>query len=225
MPENAYARFGKRALDLLGTAGLLVVLFPLVLAVAAAIKLDSAGPVFYRQERVGRFGRPFRLWKFRSMVVGAETKGAGILVEAGDGRITKVGRFLRKLSLDELPQLFNVLAGEMSLIGPRPGLAYQVEKYDDRQKRRLLLRPGITGWAQIHGRNAIDWERRIELDVQYLERLSLRTDLYVLARTLPVILKGEGMIASADYWRSKGRPEGKNDGAAGGPAARSSGSS
>jgi exopolysaccharide biosynthesis polyprenyl glycosylphosphotransferase len=203
MKSTAYTRWGKRALDLLAASVLLLLLSPLMLLIALAIKLDTRGPVFYRQERIGRNGRPFRLWKFRSMVVGAEKKGAGILVEANDPRITRVGRILRKLSLDELPQLFNVLAGQMSLIGPRPGLRYQVEQYSPEQRRRLLVRPGITGWAQIHGRNAIDWEQRIALDLEYLQRVSLATDLYILWRTIPVVLRGEGMFAKADYWKQK----------------------
>jgi len=212
--SSFYATHLKRGLDLAGALCALTVLSPLWLLLALLVKLDSRGPVFYRQERIGRDGRPFLLVKFRSMVQGAERKGAGILVEKNDARITRVGRILRKLSLDEIPQLFNVVAGDMSLVGPRPGLRYQVEQYDEAQRRRLLVRPGVTGWAQVHGRNAIDWGRRIELDLEYIDRLSFGTDLLVLLKTIPSVLKAEGQIAERDYWlekkrqREKGRPEG-----------------
>jgi lipopolysaccharide/colanic/teichoic acid biosynthesis glycosyltransferase len=205
-----YIRHGKRIFDLILTSGLLLILSPLLLLMALAIKLDSRGPVFYRQERLGRNGEPLLLWKFRSMVVGAETMGAGALVERNDSRITRVGQALRKLSLDELPQLFNVMNGSMSLIGPRPGLRYQVEQYDARQRQRLLLRPGITGWAQIHGRNAIPWDRRIQLDLEYLEKCSLKTDLYILLKTPAVVLSGQDRIAAADFWNDKTQREKKD---------------
>lgn len=205
MRETLYTRFGKRTLDLLVAGTTLLLLSPLLLLLALAIKLESRGPVLYRQERIGRNGRPFLLCKFRSMVVGAESMGAGILVERDDSRITRTGRILRKLSLDEIPQLFNVLAGEMSVVGPRPGLRYQAELYDEEQRRRLLLRPGVTGWAQVNGRNAINWERRIQLDLEYLERVSLLTDLRIMAITIPAILGGSDMIADADYWKQKAR--------------------
>jgi lipopolysaccharide/colanic/teichoic acid biosynthesis glycosyltransferase len=134
------------------------------------------------------------------MVVGAENMGAGIRVEENDTRITRVGRLLRRTSLDELPQLFNVIAGEMSLVGPRPGLRYQVELYSERQRGRLLVRPGITGLAQVCGRKAIDWDRRIELDLVYLEGLSLALDLKIMLRTVAVVVRGEG-VARSDYWK------------------------
>lgn len=210
MATTFYIRHGKRIFDLILTSGLLLILSPLLLLTALAIKLDSRGPVFYRQERLGRNGKPFLLWKFRSMVVGAEGMGAGALVEEKDSRITRAGQALRKLSLDELPQLFNVMNGSMSLIGPRPGLRYQVEQYDARQRQRLLLRPGITGWAQIHGRNAIPWDRRIQLDLEYLEKCSLKTDLYILLRTPAVILGGQDHIAAADFWREKAQRDGED---------------
>ncbi len=214
MPSSFYAMHLKRALDLAAALTALALLSPLWLLLALLVKLDSKGPVFYRQERIGRDGRSFLLFKFRSMVQGAEKKGAGILVEKDDARITRMGRILRKLSLDEIPQLFNVVAGDMSLVGPRPGLRYQVEQYDEVQRRRLLVRPGVTGWAQVHGRNAIDWGRRIELDLDYIDRLSFGTDLLVLLKTVPSVLKAEGQIAERDYWlekkrqREEGRPEG-----------------
>jgi lipopolysaccharide/colanic/teichoic acid biosynthesis glycosyltransferase len=200
-----YARHGKRALDLLLSVAALAVLSPLLLLIALAVVLDSPGGAFYRQERIGKDGVPFRLWKFRSMVSGAERKGAGILVERNDARVTRVGRVLRKLSLDEIPQLFNVVSGDMSLVGPRPGLRYQAELYDATQRRRLLVRPGVTGWAQVNGRNSIEWPRRIELDLEYVDRLSLGLDLLVMLRTIPSILRRENMIATRDYWKEKAR--------------------
>jgi lipopolysaccharide/colanic/teichoic acid biosynthesis glycosyltransferase len=162
-----------------------------VLAVAAvAIKLEDGGPVLYRQTRVGKDGADFELVKLRTMVVGAEQQGAGYAVNHGDPRITRVGRLLRRLSLDELPQLWNVVRGDMSLIGPRPTLRYQVERYTQRQRRRLDVLPGITGWAQIHGRAALPWDERIELDVWYVDHHSPKTDLLILLRTPRVLFSG-----------------------------------
>ena len=141
------------------------------------MKLTSRGPVLYVQERIGKASVPFRFIKFRTMVVGAEKQGAGILCLKDDPRVTTLGRILRRYSLDELPQLFNVLRGDMSLIGPRPGLAYQVKEYTPFQRRRLTVLPGISGWAQVNGRNAITWDERITRDVEYVERLSFTMDL------------------------------------------------
>jgi lipopolysaccharide/colanic/teichoic acid biosynthesis glycosyltransferase len=157
---------------------------------AAAIKLGDGGPVLYRQRRVGLDGQEFELLKLRTMEVGAEQKGAGFAVNEGDPRITRVGRLLRRLSLDELPQLWNVVRGDMSLIGPRPTLAYQVEGYTPRQRRRLEVKPGITGWAQIHGRAQLPWDDRIELDVWYVEHRSPLVDLKILARTPRALFAG-----------------------------------
>jgi len=172
-------------------AGLgLVVTSPLVVLAALAIKLEDGGPVLYRQRRVGLGGREFELLKLRTMVVGAERTGAGLAVNRGDARITRVGRVLRRLSLDELPQLANVVRGEMSLIGPRPTLRYQVERYTERQRRRLDVKPGITGWAQIHGRAALPWDERIELDVWYVENRSPLVDLRILLRTPLALFSG-----------------------------------
>jgi lipopolysaccharide/colanic/teichoic acid biosynthesis glycosyltransferase len=157
---------------------------------AAAIKLDDRGPVLYRQRRVGLDGVEFELVKLRTMTVGAERQGAGYAVNEGDPRITRVGRVLRRLSIDEIPQLWNVVRGDMSLIGPRPTLAYQVERYTPRQRRRLDVKPGITGWAQIHGRARLPWDERIELDVWYVEHRSPWLDLKILARTPAALFAG-----------------------------------
>jgi sugar transferase EpsL len=178
---------GKRILDL---AVLVVVALPVIsvgLICAVAVRLTSRGPVFFRQERIGMDGRPFLVWKFRTMVAGDNP----IFPDAS--RITSAGKWLRRLSLDELPQLINVAAGEMSIVGPRPTLAYQVERYDDHQRRRLAVRPGLTGLAQVSGRNALSWGDRIDLDVTYVETQSLATDLRLIARTAGTILSGDGI--------------------------------
>jgi lipopolysaccharide/colanic/teichoic acid biosynthesis glycosyltransferase len=180
----------NRTLDVDGASLGLALTSPALAVAALAIKLDDRGPVFYRQRRVGRDGREFELLKLRTMVVGAEHQGAGWAVNRGDPRITRVGRTLRRLSIDELPQLWNVVRGEMSLIGPRPTLAYQVEAYSPRQRRRLEVKPGVTGWAQIHGRAALPWEERIELDVWYVENRSPLVDLKILLRTPRALLGG-----------------------------------
>jgi undecaprenyl phosphate N,N'-diacetylbacillosamine 1-phosphate transferase len=171
----------------------LITLSPLAWLIAGLIRLETPGPAFFRQERVGKDGRPFVAYKFRSMVDQAASMGLGLNVAANDTRITRMGKFLRRASLDELPQLFNVLQGEMSLVGPRPTLAYQVAAYDDFQRRRLLVKPGITGWAQVNGRNAIPWEERIKLDVWYVDNWSLRLDLFILRRTLKTWLRQDGL--------------------------------
>jgi lipopolysaccharide/colanic/teichoic acid biosynthesis glycosyltransferase len=180
----------NRAVDI-ATAGLgLTVASPVLAAAALAIKLGDGGPVLYRQRRVGHGGAEFELLKLRTMEVGAEHKGAGFAVDEGDPRITRVGRLLRRLSIDEVPQLWNVVRGDMSLIGPRPTLAYQVERYTPRQRKRLEVKPGITGWAQIHGRARLPWEDRIELDVWYVEHRSPWLDLRILARTPRTLFAG-----------------------------------
>jgi lipopolysaccharide/colanic/teichoic acid biosynthesis glycosyltransferase len=179
----------KRLFDIVGALLLLLVFSPVLLAVGIAIVIDSGLPVFFRQERVGLRGRSFRLWKFRTMVVGAERMGAGLEIEANDSRITGVGEFLRKTSLDELPQLFNVVGGSMSLVGPRPTVRSQVDEYTPFQVRRLEVRPGITGWAQVNGRNTLPWSKRIELDVWYVDHRSMRLDIAILWRTIGVWLR------------------------------------
>jgi lipopolysaccharide/colanic/teichoic acid biosynthesis glycosyltransferase len=195
----------NRALDVAGASLGLVLASPFLAAAAIAIKLDGGGPVLYRQQRVGKDGREFELVKLRTMVVGAERQGAGWAVDHGDPRITRVGSVLRRVSLDELPQLWNVVRGEMSLIGPRPTLAYQVEQYTPHQRRRLDVRPGITGWAQVQGRASLPWEERIELDVWYVEHRSPSLDLKILART-PFALFGGTYKGKTGGWRAGGEP-------------------
>jgi lipopolysaccharide/colanic/teichoic acid biosynthesis glycosyltransferase len=191
----------NRAADVAVAGAALVLTSPLVGAAALAIKLEDGGPVLYRQTRVGKEGRDFELLKLRTMVVGAEAFGAGMAVDKGDPRITRTGRVLRRLSLDELPQLWNVVRGEMSVVGPRPTLRYQVERYTDHQRRRLEVKPGITGWAQVHGRAALPWTERIELDVWYVEHRSPRLDLRILAKT-PLALFGGTYRGATGGWRS-----------------------
>jgi lipopolysaccharide/colanic/teichoic acid biosynthesis glycosyltransferase len=190
----------NRALDVAGASLALAVTSPALALAAVAVKLEDGGPVLYRQRRVGLHGEEFELVKLRTMVVGAERQGAGWAVNEGDPRITRVGRLLRRLSLDELPQLWNVVRGEMSLIGPRPTLSYQVERYTPRQRRRLEVKPGITGWAQIHGRARLPWDERIELDVWYVEHRSPWVDLKILLRT-PLALFGGTYKGETGGWR------------------------
>ena len=187
----------KRAVDLAVAVPLTILLAPVMVGIAIWIRRDSPGPAIYRQRRVGLCGRPFMLWKFRTMVVGAEHMGAGLAVSADDDRITRAGALLRRLSLDELPQLVNVVRGDMSLVGPRPTVPSQVERYTARQRRRLAARPGVTGLAQVRGRNAIPWSARIEIDIEYVERWSPMLDLRVLARTAMVVLGREGTYIGA----------------------------
>jgi len=184
---------GKRLLDfVLGLTGSLLSA-PLVALLALAVRLESPGHPIYRQTRVGRDGVPFSIYKLRTMVRGAEFTGAGLAIQEGDDRITRVGALLRRYSLDELPNLWNVLRGEMSVVGPRPTLAVQVEQYSERQRRRLTVKPGITGWAQINGRAALPWSERIELDLYYVEHRSLALDLKILGRTVQMVLTGQGL--------------------------------
>jgi lipopolysaccharide/colanic/teichoic acid biosynthesis glycosyltransferase len=185
-------------IDILVSSMGMFIFSPLGVLMLILIKLDSKGPIFFKQERVGKDGYPFQIFKFRTMVEGAVHMGAGYLIEKDDFRITRVGKFLRRTSLDELPQLINILRGEMSLVGPRPTLRYQVEQYDDWQKRRLLVKPGVTGWAQIHGRNELSWNERIEYDIWYLEHWSVSLDLKILMKTLWIVLKRKGLYGDGE---------------------------
>ena len=196
----------NRALDVAGASLGLALASPFLATAAIAIKLDDGGPVLYRQQRIGKDGREFELVKLRTMVVGAERQGAGWAVNHGDPRITRVGNVLRRLSLDEVPQLWNVVRGEMSLIGPRPTLSYQVEQYTPRQRRRLDVRPGVTGWAQVQGRASLPWAERIELDVWYVEHRSPWLDLKILART-PLALFAGTYKGKTGGWRAGEPPK------------------
>jgi lipopolysaccharide/colanic/teichoic acid biosynthesis glycosyltransferase len=184
-----------RALDLLLASLLLALASPFLALAALLIRLESRGPALYRQRRVGKGGEPFELLKLRTMVPGAEAMGAGIYVVEGDPRITRAGRLLRRFSLDELPNLVNVLRGEMAIVGPRPTVQEQVDRYTERQRRRLDVRPGITGWAQVNGRTSLPWPERIELDVWYVEHRSARLDLRILARTARMLASGRGLYS------------------------------
>jgi lipopolysaccharide/colanic/teichoic acid biosynthesis glycosyltransferase len=183
----------KRGLDLL-IAGLgSIACTPVLALLALAVRLESAGHPIYTQTRIGRDGEPFTIYKLRTMVSGAEFTGAGLAINQGDDRITRVGAFLRRTSLDELPNLWNVLRGEMSIVGPRPTVPVQVAQYTERERGRLSVKPGITGWAQIHGRASLPWPERIELDLWYVEHQSLALDLRILARTAEMVLTGRGL--------------------------------
>jgi lipopolysaccharide/colanic/teichoic acid biosynthesis glycosyltransferase len=182
-----------RILDISIAAVALVVLSPLLLAAAIAIRLGSAGPVIYRQRRVGRGGEEFEMLKLRTMVTGSDPVGVGTVVTRDDPRVTRAGRLLRRTSLDEIPNLVNVLRGEMAIVGPRPTIPAQVDDYTPAQRRRHEVRPGITGWAQVRGRAGIPWEERIELDVWYVEHRGLGLDLRILARTAWLLVSGHGL--------------------------------
>jgi lipopolysaccharide/colanic/teichoic acid biosynthesis glycosyltransferase len=183
----------SRALDLVVATIALVITAPVLAAATLAIKLGSRGPVLYLARRVGRDGEEFDLYKLRTMHTGNDPVGVGTPVLAGDPRVTRVGGFLRRFSLDELPNLVNVIRGEMAVVGPRPTLAAQVADYTPRQRRRLEVKPGITGWAQVNGRAGIPWDERIELDVWYVEHRSLGLDLRILARTSRLLVTGQGL--------------------------------
>jgi lipopolysaccharide/colanic/teichoic acid biosynthesis glycosyltransferase len=187
----------KRTIDL--AAGLLGTLLsaPAVALLALAIRLESPGRPIYTQTRAGLDGRPFRIYKLRTMVRGAEFTGAGLAIQEGDDRITRIGAWLRRFSLDELPNLWNVVTGEMSIVGPRPTLPVQVEQYTERQRGRLSVKPGITGWAQVNGRASLPWAERIELDLWYVEHRSLWLDLRIIARTIGLVMRGEGLYKGA----------------------------
>ncbi len=189
-------RLIKRVLDFILSLIILIILSPLLLIIAVIIKLDSEGPILFKQERLGKDGKVFLIYKFRTMVDNAEKKGTGLFTNENDPRITKIGKFLRKTSLDELPQLINVLKGEMSIIGPRPPVPYhpyKYEDYSDEQRLRFTVLPGITGYAQVSGRNEIEWDQRIEYDVYYAKNWSLFLDLKIIFRTIKIVFKKEGI--------------------------------
>ena len=183
----------KRLLDLVVAVPVAAVSAPFLALLALAVRLESPGHPIYSQTRVGQDGELFSIYKLRTMVRGAEFTGAGLAIQEDDERITRIGAFLRRTSLDELPNLWNVLRGEMSIVGPRPTLTVQVEQYTQRERGRLAVKPGITGWAQINGRASLPWPERIELDLWYVEHRSLRLDLEILARTTRMVLAGEGI--------------------------------
>jgi lipopolysaccharide/colanic/teichoic acid biosynthesis glycosyltransferase len=192
----------RRALDLVIAGSVSILTAPLVAVLALMVRLESHGHPLYTQARVGKDGELFEIYKLRTMVHGAEFTGAGLAIQEGDDRITRIGRFLRRYSLDELPNLWNVLRGEMSIIGPRPTLQVQVEQYTDRERGRLSVKPGITGWAQVNGRASLPWSERIELDLWYVEHRTLALDLEILARTVRMVLTGQGLYkGETGGWR------------------------
>ena len=183
---RGFYRAVKRFLDVTASFLGLVLLSPLLLTVSILIKIDSRGPVIFRQKRIGRNGKVFKIYKFRSMCVGAEKTGSGVYSGKGDARVTRIGKILRATSIDELPQLLNILKGEMSFVGPRPPLTYhpwKYEEYTDFQKRMFEVRPGITGWAQVNGRKDVEWHKRIELNVWYVDHMSLLLDIKIMFMT------------------------------------------
>jgi lipopolysaccharide/colanic/teichoic acid biosynthesis glycosyltransferase len=182
-----------RILDILIATIALILLAPFLAIAAVAIKLGSRGPVIYRQRRIGRDDRPFEMWKLRTMVAGSDPVGVGTVVYRDDPRVTRAGRFLRRSSLDEVPNLVNVLRGEMAIVGPRPTIPAQVDDYTPRQRRRHEVLPGITGWAQVQGRAGIPWEERIELDIEYVDRRSFALDARILAKTLWLVITAQGL--------------------------------
>ena len=194
----------RRAIDIVVSATALAVASPILVLAMVAIRLESRGPVIYRQRRAGLHGRPFDVYKLRTMVDGAEHVGAGLAINTDDPRITRVGALLRRTSLDELPNLINVLRGDMSLIGPRPTLPVQVAQYTERQRGRLAVKPGITGWAQVNGRASLPWAQRIELDLHYIENRSLALDLQIAWRTVAMVLGGRGLYkGEVGGWEGK----------------------
>jgi lipopolysaccharide/colanic/teichoic acid biosynthesis glycosyltransferase len=192
----------RRAFDVIVAGSALLVASPFLVLAIVAIRLESRGGAIYRQRRVGKNGRPFDVLKLRTMVTGAEHMGAGLAVSEGDTRITRVGRLLRRTSLDEVPNLVNVLRGDMAIVGPRPTVPVQVDRYTERQRGRLVVKPGITGWAQVNGRTELPWDERIELDLWYIEHRSWRLDLEILRRTVRMVFGGEGLYrGEIPAWR------------------------
>jgi lipopolysaccharide/colanic/teichoic acid biosynthesis glycosyltransferase len=199
---NAGAERIKRAVDVVGAAAGLALAAPILALAACAIKREDGGPALFRQMRLGRGAQPFEILKLRTMTVDAEKLRSDGVVEAGDPRITRIGNFLRRTAVDELPQLWHVLRGDMSLVGPRPVPPTHLERYDERQRRRLEVKPGLTGWAQIHGRASLPWPERLELDVWYVEHQSLALDARILARTAGVLLRRDAVYrGEAGGWQ------------------------
>jgi lipopolysaccharide/colanic/teichoic acid biosynthesis glycosyltransferase len=195
----------RRAFDLVVAGVALVLTSPVLAAAIVAIRLETPGHPIYRQRRIGKDGRPFDMLKLRTMVAGAESIGSGLAVNEGDPRITRVGAILRRFSIDELPNLVNVLKGDMAIVGPRPTIQVQVEQYTERQRGRLAVRPGITGWAQVNGRTALPWDERIELDLWYIEHRSWRLDLEILWRTAAIVVAGKGIYKGrTGGWKPRG---------------------
>jgi len=184
--------FLKRQLDFWTSLAALIILSPALAIIAILIKIDSYGPVFFRQERVGKDEKIFRIWKLRSMVQNAEKSGLGFGIAEDDSRMTRVGKFIRRFGIDELPQFINVIKGEMSLVGPRTALPHQVKKYDEFEKKRFQVRPGIASLAHIKGWNALSWKERIKLDIWYLENWSIWLDFKILFKTAIIVLLGKG---------------------------------
>ncbi|MBE6985043.1 MAG: sugar transferase [Ruminococcaceae bacterium] len=190
-------KFFKRMLDILFSGVVLLICSPIILILAILVKLTSKGPIFFKQVRLGKGGKEFTMLKFRSMIVGAEQKGSGVYSGKNDPRVTKVGRFLRASSLDELPQLINIFLGQMSFIGPRPPLTYhpwKIEEYTEEQLHMFDVRPGITGWAQVNGRKTVEWNKRIELNVWYTRNMSFRLDMKILFMTFFKVLRNEDNV-------------------------------
>jgi lipopolysaccharide/colanic/teichoic acid biosynthesis glycosyltransferase len=191
----------KRVLDVFFSAALLIVLWPLILVLYVIVKIDSPGPGIFHQARLGKHGEPFTCYKFRTMVMDApqmRRPDGSAYTGADDPRITRVGRFLRRTSLDELPQFINILKGDMSVVGPRPEQMDQIRYYTERQKQRLLVKPGLTSWAMIHGRNVLPWKERLELDAEYVEQYSLWLDVRIFMLTLPILLTTRGVFGPQD---------------------------
>jgi lipopolysaccharide/colanic/teichoic acid biosynthesis glycosyltransferase len=196
----------KRALDVAGALVALAAAAPFLVIVLVAIRVESHGHPIYRQRRVGRAGEPFELFKLRTMVAGAENLGSGLVVDEGDERITRLGAFLRRISFDEVPNLLNVLRGEMSLVGPRPTVQVQVDRYSPRQRGRLSVRPGLSGWAQVNGRASLPWSERIELDLWYVEHASFALDLRIIGHTIQMVATGHGLYrGETGGWREPPR--------------------
>jgi lipopolysaccharide/colanic/teichoic acid biosynthesis glycosyltransferase len=196
----------RRAFDMVVAGAALLAASPFLVVAVVAIRLESRGSPIYRQRRVGKDGHAFDVLKLRTMVTGAEHMGAGLAVSEGDTRITRVGRLLRRTSLDEVPNLVNVLRGDMAIVGPRPTVPIQVDRYTERQRGRLSVKPGITGWAQVNGRTELPWDERIELDLWYIEHRSWRLDLRILWRTLRMVLGGDGLYrGETPAWRDPPR--------------------